>query len=255
MTTDIIPHSTISTMVEHWEISKLRLKNSIDVIYEIERNLETVFGDHIRFPLDQKPDYEKLIKDLRRTIWYNIIGKTEIKKFLSIKKTNELEKNIENDLLGDITVDNVLNLFRGASANIQNLMDETIVEVFGLLRPHLSGYKRNEAFAGELGNKIILHCVYQQIFSKVNYRVNCHWENDLRAINNAFFLLDGKGYQQSYHGELHDAIEASPDGKGETTYFKFKCYQNGNCHIDFKRMDLVKKINAIASKNELRKAS
>lgn len=35
------------------------------------------------------------------------------------------------------------------------------------------------------------------------------------------------------------------EGKGETEYFRFKCYHNGNLHLEFKRPDLVQKINAI----------
>lgn len=35
----------------------------------------------------------------------------------------------------------------------------------------------------------------------------------------------------------------------ETEYFKFKFFFNGNCHIQFKRMDLVARMNQIAGEN------
>lgn len=254
MDTELIPHSTISAMVDNWEAIKLKLQNATETIRSCDDSLKLVFGDHVSIGYKDMPDYERLMKDLRNRAWYAIIGKTEIKKFLSIKREKELEKNINEDLLGDLTTENILNLFRGASANIHNLMDETIVEVFNILRPHMSGYKRNESFAGELGNKVVMSRQVQKAYAGNGFRVSYYRDSQLKAINNAFFLLDGKGYQQSYNGELYDTIESCGNNTGETTYFKFKCYQNGNLHLEFKRMDLVSKMNAIVSKNVLRKA-
>jgi len=44
---------------------------------------------------------------------------------------------------------------------------------------------------------------------------------------------------------LVDAINTS-NGTGETEYFKFKACKNGNLHLEFKRMDLVSKLNQLA---------
>jgi hypothetical protein len=43
------------------------------------------------------------------------------------------------------------------------------------------------------------------------------------------------------------AIEAAEDGHGETAYFKFKCHKNRNLHLEFKRLDLVKQLNGLAT--------
>lgn len=49
---------------------------------------------------------------------------------------------------------------------------------------------------------------------------------------------------------LVDAIGTSGiKGVGETEYFKFKCYKNGNLHLEFKRSDLVDTLNQIAGDN------
>ena|SRR5439155_23407886 len=49
---------------------------------------------------------------------------------------------------------------------------------------------------------------------------------------------------------LIDAIEAAKDG--ETDYFRFKCFRNRNLHLEFKRLDLVAKLNAVAGGMRLR---
>ena len=65
-------------------------------------------------------------------------------------------------------------------------------------------------------------------------------------------MIDGKPPVKTYHGELYDAITDSPDGNGKTQYFKFKCYLNGNLHLEFLRADLVVKLNAVAGGNRLK---
>jgi len=71
------------------------------------------------------------------------------------------------------------------------------------------------------------------------------------CIDKVFYALDGKGIPPGYNTPLVDAINNTPTsvGHGETEYFKFKCYQNNNLHLNFKRMDLVKKLNRIAGNN------
>ncbi len=250
---ELIPHSTINTMIDNWDLIRAKLKNSIDTLKDIDKQLEQVFGG---VSLDYKfnHDYEKTVDELQRGIWRSIINKTEIKKFLSIQRQKELSENIQNGKMEELTVDNIINMLKSASFNIPTLMDETIKEVFGLLRPHNSDFRNNEKFAGELGKMVVLEHHVHIAWTAGKFRCGYHYEDRLRAINNAFFLMDGKGYTDSYNGELYEAIEKSPSGQGETTYFKFKCYKNGNLHLTFKRLDLVKKMNGICAGKVLRRA-
>jgi hypothetical protein len=66
-------------------------------------------------------------------------------------------------------------------------------------------------------------------------------------------LLDGKGVPGGYASPLMDAIQTSRTGTGETDYFEFRCCVNRNLHITFKRLDLVKQLNAVAGGNALYK--
>jgi len=64
--------------------------------------------------------------------------------------------------------------------------------------------------------------------------------------------LDGNGTIKTHRGPLIDAIEATKDGTGETEYFRFKCFRNRNLHLEFKTLDLVAKLNAVAGGMRLR---
>lgn len=74
----------------------------------------------------------------------------------------------------------------------------------------------------------------------MNYTKKPH----LQSLDTIFHLLDGRGIPtESHYGPLVSAIEAE-DGKiGETEYFKYKCFKNGNLHLEFKRSDLVDEFN------------
>ncbi len=94
-------------------------------------------------------------------------------------------------------------------------------------------------------------------------RPNYHREQQFRILDNAFALMDGKGAIKSYCGELADSItvttridktnpEHIPSMNGETTYFKWKVFGNGNLHLEFKRMDLLQTLNEIGGAGMLR---
>ena len=44
---------------------------------------------------------------------------------------------------------------------------------------------------------------------------------------------------------LANAVQEAPGGVGETEFFKFRCFKNHNFHLEFKRPDLVQKLNEI----------
>jgi hypothetical protein len=71
-----------------------------------------------------------------------------------------------------------------------------------------------------------------------------------------FTALDGKGMiaKGSWQSKLADAINTTPVsvGRGETDYFRFKCYRNRNLHLEFKRPDLVERLNQMAGGMRLR---
>lgn len=129
------------------------------------------------------------------------------------------------------------------------MLGEAVEEVFDWLRPRNSRYKTNTEF--EIGPKVILAYVVGDVDSwTTHYRVDHRYQKDLVALENVFSALDGRGSiaKGSWQSELADAINQTPVnvGRGETRYFKFRCFKNRNLHLEFKRPDLVDKLNQIA---------
>jgi hypothetical protein len=252
MNNELIPYSTIVSMVQNWETNQTKILRACEMIAEVKSDLVLVFGDDLRFyrsDVNVEQPKESIDK-IRIKIWQTIINKSEIRRFLSIKEAEALDAKLEKGLFPEVTIEEIYNVVRSAMSNIQNFAGDMVVEAFHFLRPRNNGYKNNIKFQGELGNKIILHWVDRRYLSD-KYSVKYHYQKEVRAVDNVFHALDGKGFTASYYGDLYNAIEGCT-GSGETEYFRFKCYMNGNLHLEFKRMDLVKKMNAIVTKNVLK---
>ena len=149
----------------------------------------------------------------------------------------------------DIDEAQILAMLEGTLANTGAFIEEAVREVFEYLRPHRSHYKTNTEF--EIGKRVILSWAVETKWDG-GFHVNSYREQILRAVDNVFHALDGNGTIKTHRGPLIDAIEASRTGTGETDYFKFKCYRNHNLHLEFKRLDLVARLNAVAGGMRLR---
>jgi hypothetical protein len=252
MTDELIPYSTIVSMVQNWQTCQAKIIRACEMIDEVKGELNSIFGEHtVFYRSDVQIDRPtETIDKIRIKIWQAIIAKSEIRRFLSVKEAGLLDTKLEKGLFPEVTIEEINNVVRSAMANIQNFADEMVTETFEFLRPRSGGYVTNRKFQGELGKRTVLHWVEQYYGSK-KFRVRYHYEKEVRAVDNVFHALDGKGFTASYYGDLHNAIEGCT-GSGETEYFRFKCYMNGNLHLEFKRMDLVKKMNAIVTKNVLK---
>lgn len=76
-------------------------------------------------------------------------------------------------------------------------------------------------------------------------------EDKLCAIDRVFHALDGnlRAMEHTNRTPLIDAINTS-GGVGQTDYFSFKAYQNGNLHLEFKRADLLARLNAVGGRGD-----
>lgn len=138
-------------------------------------------------------------------------------------------------------------MLEGTANNVHLYIEEMVKEVFDWLRPHhRDPYATNEKFAQELGARVVINWACESNHARGKFRVNYNRQANITALDNVFHALDGKGTIKSHHGPLTDAVYASENGTGETDYFRFRCFQNNNMHIEFKRRDLLAKLNAVA---------
>jgi hypothetical protein len=260
LTTDLAVRETLPTMIAAYQHATAEVERAYKTLADAQKHLQAVFIDSKGYnfkTIDRnlyeagKPASDQINKQIKKDAWSIIVERMELRRLLSIARRTELDKQIQDGELPDLTEENVLALFESSAANMNTYLEEAVTEVFEWLRPHNSQHKTNTEY--ELGRKVVLTWMVEKGYNRGKFRPNYHRDKYLTALDNVFCMIDGKPPVKTYHSELFNAITDSPDGTGSTPYFKFKCYLNGNLHLEFLRPDLVARLNAVAGGTRLKK--
>jgi len=264
METQLIEYVKVEAMVAAYNDALNEIGRAYDLLASAQQRLTVAF--EARYGFDVNPDKylygddrvgadrtKKVTEQLHKTAVAAIVEKLKIRPMLSEKRLKQLDEQLEkgNDL-PEISEQGIEGFVEGIAGNLGTYFAEAVDEVFEWLRPRQSEYKTNTEF--EVGERVVLCAMVERDYSKP-FRANSYRQQRLTALDNVFCYLDGKGKPENgtYHGPLCDAIEAvDASGYGQTDYFEFRCYRNGNLHLKFRRMDLVKQMNAMAGGNRLR---
>ena len=175
--------------------------------------------------------------ELDSAIWTRMIEATGMSRIMDAKERALMDEAMRGDVPA-ATVDNI-------TATIQRLMgDADLIFLRGLARAFSSLDRRFRSHDGfKIGSRMIFTRVFSE-FGSFNYGEIRHTLND---VERAFALLDKKpdnAGELVFHLSRHRSGRFDPhQSEIETTYFRAKCYMNGNCHLWFSRPDLVEAVN------------
>lgn len=268
-----IPRTTLTDMVAAYRQSEDDIRAAYSLLVGAEQRLCTVFqSESYAFNLStNRPDYgnpDSTMNELKKASWRALINKMGVRQAMSIQRARELEEQLSGkshrysgngrsapEELPEISEMNILAMMEQTFNSLPQMIEESVKEVFDWLRPShwRLHYKTNQKSEWELKDKLILTFAVEYGYSK-HFSVSYHFAQNLRALDNVFSMLDGKGIIKTHNGPLSDAIAAASDGTGQTEYFQFKCFHNRNLHLKFRRMDLVEKLNAVAGGMRLKNA-
>lgn len=241
-------------IIRQYHLAKTQIQAAYETLKEQQERLRNLTGDeHINIMngfYDIMDCCEKSLKKTERRIWDKLIDKLGIRKILSIKKLDELNQQIRDGEVLELTIENVWGTIDSLTSQAATYAEEAIKEVYDFLRPKDS-YKTNSEFIVE--KKSILKSVLSSHYSGGGMTLGySSWARDrIRALDKVFHLLDGAAFLSAncYQSPLIDMIEKADEGK--TKYFKFRCFRNGNLHIWYLRDDLVKELNRVAGGGNL----
>lgn len=271
-TADISQIATIQAIVEVYVTEVDKVRRAYDTLETASNNLTAAFGKETTYRCistlprachGYESTRDEVLQEVKSSAWKHLVDRLGIRKVLSLKRNEELSSKL-NDAknLPEITVQSVFETFDLLVGSASDFAREAVCEVYRALHVHKlhsasSDWERrhtlktNQRNATEdLGKKIILNGNIRREWGNTGYRVEYGRTSDkLTALDKVFHVLDGKEFNlQGYICPLIDAIHtAGPSGVGETEYFKFKCYGNGNLHLEFRRLDLLKEFNRIAN--------
>lgn len=190
----------------------------------------------------------RMQRELRQYTWLALINSSGLERVLPVSRMQKLDKMIFPGYGEDVpepsekAIYDLLN-----EGTVKTLLQEMVREVFDFLRPGVFGkalpHNRKHA-ASFVGKKVILeHVVYDRKFY-IDFPPEKR--RHLVQMDRLFHLLDGKPFpfQGTYNSPLVDGLVAAKEG--QTDYFRWRRYQNGNLHLTFLREDLRKKLNQMA---------
>lgn len=252
----LIERSTISRMIGEYDIACREISEAYALLEKAQNRLRHSFADthEWHFKLNQRnlegvgENVALQIKaKVKREAWAAILEKMAIMKLLSIHRRDKLEKQLQSGRLPNLTEDAILSMYEQTGENFLSYLEERCCELYAFLRPPNSPYATNSPFG--LGEKVILTSMVEV------------WDNGFRplhdrrkwftALEATMYALDGRGVPETHYGSLYDAIMEG-HAEGETEYYKFHCYKNGNLHLQFRRKNLVKKLNVLVGKKWLK---
>lgn len=195
---------------------------------------------------------------LKQDFWRDILNRANLRKYTTERRWDALQEKIEKGQIEEPTIEAVFATMTALQQNLEATITEKIVEAYKHLNPNYTmGLVTNHKSEQRgIGKKVILKVGYNSGYENYPGLYSAS-KDSLKSIEDAFYILSGtsQGTNYPYYGELCTAVEACHWGKGpangETIWFRWKYYQNGNLHIEFKRMDLVKEIIRIAAEHNL----
>ena len=254
--TEVIDRLTIQQLVDEYRVAERDILSGFAKVHAGLQRITTAFAPPSytsMFDLRGRRNDHGLdwgnpgpaIAELRRQIWRCLIERSQVRKAMSIKAWDDLDKEINHGVPPEVTVEIMQGMLDRFRADIPAMLEAAVHEVFDWLRPRCSKYKTNSEF--EIGERVILGWMVEHNPHR-GWHVRYGCEQNLVALENVFTMLDGKVRSDSdtYYSDLSRAIAASPSCHGETDYFAFKGYVNMNLHLRFRRMDLVRRLNAVA---------
>lgn len=268
--TEMVPYSKATDIAEKFAAATGKIRDLVKQLGEQVANLEKAFASESHLSSDfnlsiehQQNHYkcthfdtEKLIRELTRNAWAVLIEKLGIKKLMPSSERAKIDswlhkghsRNSGDKMpeLPEITAESIVSVMSGMVQSAPEYMTQKTIEVYKWLVPQRydGGHVTNQR--DRVGKKVIKTWCVEEGCGGKKFRVSYHRQGDLAALDCVFHALDGKGVPKGHNCPLADAIAMSENGTGETEYFRFKCYQNRNLHIEFKRLDLLQEFNRIA---------
>lgn len=276
MSSELARHVPAAELVATYRAACADVVRAFELLHDAEERLTASFARdqhqrvHVLAPGTHHSgrwnEPEDVLYELRRECWGRIVERLQLRQAMSISAWEKLDADLRrgfheakraNALLPEITEQSVGDFASHHRTAIQHHWEGAVREVFDWLRPRCEmrrKHKRNQV--EQVGPSVVLERYIDKWRLTCGFPPIVEWDQDHRiaALERVFSGLDGKGLAQvTHYSELYTQMSESKAWSGETTWFRWRAFRNGNLHLAFKRLDLVKKLNATAGGARLKR--
>lgn len=224
----------------------------IDAAFRCERDGDlsawSRFGLDLEYRRHRCADAAEIREHLEREAWGVLVEKMGLRNVMSVAKRKEFDEQLQRGELPPVSEQTITGILLGLAGQAKDFARDAAREVFDILRPRgawREKFATNDPF--RVGRRVILSNRVERGYNG-GFRANYHYQQELTAIDGIFHMLDGQGIMRENRGPLVKAIEECGNaGRGETSYFRFKCFKKGTLHLEFKNLELVKELNLLAA--------
>lgn len=281
--TEIISRTTASEMARIYATNTAALFKLLDEAGKLVIQLKATFPGgycfnvevksrhgHTGWALDDTAGHASMLRAMKRDAWSSLIDKLNIRRLMSSSKQEALS-NVLNDngryhRDGDITIDDfpditeqsIFEVMQGYMASADDFLTESIREEWEHFKcgsDRGNGTLKTNAEKWKVSRKLITSGVRAGYGGR--FDVSDWASRHFVALDQIMHLLDGAGPFTTHYGPLVTAIRETPSrtgGSGETEYFRFRLFRNGNIHLEFLRADLLDQFNCVGAGGSLDQA-
>lgn len=187
---------------------------------------------------------EDFIKKLDENLWRYAFRKTGLERYMDAKARQDFEQSL-GQKVPEFTVDNIRSIVLSAAQNADIMFARGIVNTFHRLSDdHKTN--TNEPFA--VNTKAIIKHVFSPSFCG-GLSVSRYSVDMLSDIDRVVKVLDGQKFEaHDLECKINAVYKQTKNTVYEDNYYRIKGHKNGNAHIEFKRLDILDKINLIIAK-------
>lgn len=212
-------------------------------------NRETPLNTHVRRDRDAViyriniAARDEYMAEARRIVdtevWSHIVEVTDLERLMDKQAKEELRQQlIQNP--PEVTLDNVYATLERFVLDAGTIFRRGIANCFSKLDRR---FRSHDGF--KIGSRLVLTRMFDE-----NGQFNYHrdMESTLFDIERTFMVVDGKPVPAMWSGIVGQLRNARTGYRAQQTeieseFFKVRAFKNGNCHVWFKRDDLVEKVN------------
>lgn len=199
--------------------------------------------------LMEKPEtaMKAITHNIDRGIWKDLMKKSGMLSLMDAQARDEWYKNLEGEDIPAVSEANILSTFEQLHQSKGEVFERGVINVFKGLSWN---YKTNSPC--KFGTKIIVTGLVK--CDRWGFGLNWGWQRDrLADLERMLMLLDGQpitDYRADVTRRLSDHIHTNRhSNRYEDEMFAIKYFQKGTAHINFKRPELLDKLNDIIARH------
>ena len=182
-------------------------------------------------------DDARIRAELDTSMWRRAFDMTGFKQLMDAQAVAEFEKSLSPrpPEFTDATI-------RATFIDLLNKSQEMFRRgVFNVFRYLSDDYRTNASEPFRIGRKVVMGWMIGPSYRR-GLQIRHGSSDKLNDLDRVFVTLDGKQFQaRTLESAMNAAFE---DGQVfESDYYRAKAFKNGNMHLEFKRLDLLDKVN------------